>query len=216
MSLPAIAPYPMPGPGDLPDNRVDWRPDPRRALLLVHDMQNHFVNAFTPRREPLNELMTNIGLLRATGVPVVFSAQPGAQDPGRRGLLKDFWGAGIGGDGHSQAIVDELAPAPADVLLTKWRYSAFQRTELLTIMRESGRDQLIICGIYAHIGCLMTACEAFMSDIQTFLVSDAVADFSADYHRMALSYAAERCAVVMPTHRLLDELAATGASHASR
>ena len=64
-------------------------------------------------------------------------------------------------------------------------------------MRRSGRDQLIVCGVYAHVGVLMTAVDAFTNDIQTFLVADAVADFSADYHRMALEYAAERCASVV-------------------
>lgn len=43
----------------------------------------------------------------------------------------------------------------------------------------------------------MTAVDAFTNDIQTFLVGDGVADFDADYHRKALEYAAERCAVVV-------------------
>ncbi|MNJ60933.1 putative isochorismatase [compost metagenome] len=66
-------------------------------------------------------------------------------------------------------------------------------------MREAGRDQLIICGVYAHVGVLFTAVEAFTNDIQTFLVADAVSDFSEKYHRMALEYAAQRCAVVCTT-----------------
>ena len=58
-------------------------------------------------------------------------------------------------------------------------------------MRGHGRDQLVICGVYAHVGILMTAHEGFSNDIQTFLVADAIADFSADFHRMALEYAAD-------------------------
>jgi len=34
-------------------------------------------------------------------------------------------------------------------------------------------------------------------------VADAIADFSADYHRLAMDYAARRCAVVVTTKEVL-------------
>jgi isochorismate hydrolase len=43
-------------------------------------------------------------------------------------------------------------------------------------------------------------------DIQPFFVADAVADFSADHHRLALEYAATRCAAVVSTESLLCSL----------
>jgi trans-2,3-dihydro-3-hydroxyanthranilic acid synthase len=60
----------------------------------------------------------------------------------------------------------------------------------------------VVCGVYAHVGILMTAVEAFTNDIEAFLVGDAVADFSPAHHRMALDYAAERCAVVVPAQEV--------------
>jgi bifunctional isochorismate lyase / aryl carrier protein len=210
MALPVILPYPMPEEQDLPVNKVAWTPDANRAVLLIHDMQKYFVNAFSAHESPVVELLANIQRLRAEcaklGIPVVFSAQPGGQTPAERGLLQDFWGSGIDGGPDQKQIVPELAPAPGDILLTKWRYSAFQKTNLSEIIRGYGRDQLIVCGIYAHIGCLLTSCEAFMQDIQCFFAADAVADFSLEKHRMALAYAAERCAVTATTQGLLDGL----------
>ncbi len=126
--------------------------------------------------------------------------------PEQRGLLHDFWGPGMRTDPADRDVVPELAPTADDWLLTKWRYSAFFRTDLLERMRRHGRDQLVICGVYAHVGILMTAVEAFTHDIQPFLVADAVADFSESYHRMALEYAADRCAVVTTTKSLLTDL----------
>ncbi|WP_326646526.1 isochorismatase family protein [Streptosporangium sp. NBC_01755] len=206
MALPQIASYPLPGEGDLPENRVAWRPDPRRAILLVHDMQNYFLAPFAAGASPLTGLIDNIGLLREAcaglGVPVVYSMQPGGQSSHQRGLLQDFWGSGIPGSQESE-IVASLLPAAADILLTKWRYSAFCRTDLRARMDAMGRDQIIVCGVYAHIGCLMTACDAFMQDLQPFLVADAVADFSWEHHTMALAYAAQRCAVTAVTRGLL-------------
>ncbi len=60
----------------------------------------------------------------------------------------------------------------------------------------------------AHIGCLLTAAEAFMLDMQAFLVGDALADFSQEEHEMALKYATGRCAKVVDTTTVLDELKA--------
>lgn len=42
---------------------------------------------------------------------------------------------------------------------------------------------------------LLTAADAFMNDIQRFVVADAVADFSAEEHRLALRWAARSGAV---------------------
>ncbi|MBM7773081.1 bifunctional isochorismate lyase/aryl carrier protein [Actinokineospora baliensis] len=206
MGLPTIAPYPM--PTSLPENRVQWTPDPDRAVLLVHDMQNHFLRAFAPGAQPLVDLVANISTLREAcrrlGVPVVFSAQPGGQSPDQRGLQLDMWGRGIGPDPVDAEITADLRPGGSDRLMTKWRYNAFHRTELETLME--GRDQLIVTGVYAHIGCLMTATDAFMRDIQAFLIADAVADFSPEDHDMALRYAATRCATTMMTTQVIDLL----------
>ncbi|KFG71562.1 isochorismatase family protein [Streptomyces mutabilis] len=196
--IPRISPYPLPAAGDLPAPVVDWTADPDRSVLLVHDMQRYFLK---PLPETLRgELLHNAALLRdrcaALGVPVAYTAQPGGMTGEQRGLLKDFWGSGMRPDSEDRQVADALAPARHDRLFTKWRYSAFFRSGLLTWMREQGRDQLILCGVFAHIGVLATAVDAFTHDIQPFLVADATADFSREHHRWALTYAAECCALV--------------------
>ncbi|KAK0359161.1 hypothetical protein LTR94_032410, partial [Friedmanniomyces endolithicus] len=62
-------------------------------------------------------------------------------------------------------------------------------------MRVRGRDQLIVCGVYAHIGCQLTAAEAFQRDIEPFFVADALGDFSRDKHMGAVTWAADTCAL---------------------
>ena len=208
MTITSIEPYPMPSQADLPPSLVSWRPDPRRAALLVHDMQRYFVDFLPCDASPTVELLENTAALRqaaiAAGLPVFYSAQPGGMTREERGLLTDFWGPGMDTDPAQREIVPSMSPRPADVVITKWRYSAFVRSDLLSRLQLAGRDQLIICGIYAHIGCLSTANEAMALDVQPFLVADAIADFNADYHRLALAYAAERCAAVVTTSDVLD------------
>ncbi len=208
MSLPRIAPYEI--PALLPANRVAWRPRAGRCALLIHDMQEHFLGAFDRGAPPIPEMMSNIIALRercrALGMPVIYSAQPGGQTLEQRGLLQDFWGDGIAAGPEAQAIVPELAPADGEIVLTKWRYSAFVRTELSEVLGDWGCDQLLITGIYGHIGCLMTACHAFMQEVQPFFVADAIADFSAQDHARAVEWAAARCAVATTTADVLGAL----------
>lgn len=211
MGLPTILPYQMPVASDLPKNKVPWTPDPKRAVLLIHDMQQYFINAFTAGESPIVNLLANINAVKKRcaelGIPVVYTAQPGGQTPEQRGLQLDFWGPGINGGPDQKQIVPELTPQEGDIQLTKWRYSGFQKTNLRELLQQMGRDQLIITGVYAHIGCMMTATEAFMQEVEPFFVADAVADFSEDYHKMALKYVAERCGVNLMTQDLLNVLA---------
>nr|QIE08586.1 isochorismatase [Streptomyces sp.] len=210
MALPAIASYALPTDAELPANRVGWTVDPARAVLLVHDLQNHFLGAFPSGEQPLTGMLDNTSRIiersRGLGVPVVYSVQRGGQTPEERGLQLDFWGPGAADDPEALAIPRSVAPADGDTVLTKWKYSAFVRTELESLLRDSGRDQLVITGVYAHIGVLMSACDAWMRDIQAFVVADAVADFSREDHDMALRWAAGRCAVVTSTDALLKEI----------
>ena len=62
--------------------------------------------------------------------------------------------------------------------------------------------------MYAHIDCLMTASDAFAHDVQAFMIADALADFSLDYHRLALEYTAARCGVAVSTAQSLHRLQA--------
>ncbi|WP_069461703.1 isochorismatase family protein, partial [Actinacidiphila rubida] len=194
MQIPPIEAYPMPTREDLPAGTARWRLDAQRCVLLVHDMQHYFLDMFPAGREPVTTLVANAARLRegcrAAGVPVAYTAQPGGMTARERGLLSEFWGPGMSRDPAARAIVEPLAPAPGDQVFTKWRYSAFHRTGLLAFLREQGRDQLVVCGVYAHIGCLVTAVDAYSHDIEPFLAADALADFSAADHKMALEYAA--------------------------
>jgi len=213
MSIPKITDYALTDAAVFPKNKVDWPIDARKAVLLIHDMQNYFVDFYPQDSQLITQLVNNIQTLKnackAAGIPVVYTAQPGDQNPEDRALLTDFWGKGLKDDPALTHIIDALAPEQDDLQYTKWRYSAFKRTPLLDYMQTEKKDQLIICGIYSHIGILSTALDGFMYDIKPIVIADAVADFSEDEQKMALSFIATRCGYIETLDGALNTLNTT-------
>jgi isochorismate hydrolase len=203
--IPDIEPYSLPTSADLPTNVADWTVEPRRGALLIHDMQRYFLRPFADA--VAEQLVRNIVAVRdrchELGIPVAYTVQPGRMTARQRGLLADFWGAGMESVPGDRDVLEQVAPGPLDGVFTKSRYSAFFGTGLLSWLRRHEADQLVICGVYAHVGVLMSAVDAFSNDIQPFVVADAVADFSAADHRFAMEYAARNCAVVVTAKEIL-------------
>ena len=213
MAIPKLQGYALPTAMDIPENKVNWAFEPARAALLIHDMQEYFLNFWGEDSEMMDTVVANIAALRdfcrKNGIPVYYTAQPKEQSDEDRALLNDMWGPGLTRSPEQQRVIAALAPDDQDTVLVKWRYSAFHRSPLEQMLKETGRNQLIITGVYAHIGCMTTATDAFMRDIKSFFVADALADFSRDEHLMSLKYVAGRSGRVVMTDELLPSVPAS-------
>lgn len=189
MNLPPATPYPMPAASALPGSAHDWVLEPERAALLILGMQPRFLSAFPAAAEPGARLLAHTealrGAARARGVPVVFGYAPGTS-PGP-------------GDG---------APIPrrGDHVITYVRENAFLRSHLGRVLAAGDRDQLVICGLFAAGGVLLTAADARMRGMRPFVAADAVADTDPDDHALALRWTASRWGVVRTTRRLVEEM----------
>ncbi len=216
MAIPKLTAYALPTAAELPTSKVNWACEPERAALLIHDMQEYFLNFWGENSDMMQQVVANIARLRAYckehNIPVYYTAQPKEQSDEDRALLNDMWGPGLTRSPEQQRIVAELAPDEADTVLVKWRYSAFHRSPLEQMLKETGRNQLLITGVYAHIGCMTTATDAFMRDIKPFFIADALADFTRDEHLMSLNYVAGRSGRVVMTDELLPSVPATKAA----
>lgn len=193
-----------------PVSRADWRIDTQRSALLIHDMQRYFLRPYATSCSALKDAIANTASLidkaRASNIPIFYTAQTGVQSEIPRGLQADLWGSGMQPIPEHTEIISELTPSAQDTVLVKHRYDAFAHSPLREKLEREGRDQLLICGVYAHIGVLATAFSAFQSEIKPFVVADAVADFGAVEHRRALEQIASCCGVVTLTSEVLDEL----------
>ncbi len=212
MSLPRLISYDAPVPPglDLPVNRAPWVLEASRSAVLVHDLQRYFLRPYAADCPALDATLRRTSQIltaaRSSGIPVFYTAQDGEHRD--RGLQGDLWGAGMTPAAEDTSVVPQVAPGPRDTMLRKHRYTAFAATDLADRLAREGRDQLVITGVYAHIGVMATAFDAFCRDVQPFVVADAVADFGRDQHLRALDLIASCCGVVTLAEDVIDRLTA--------
>nr|VUD35053.1 isochorismatase [Raoultella sp. NCTC 9187] len=186
---------------------MSWAFEPSRAALLIHDMQEYFLNFWGEDSAMMAKVVANIAALRdfckQHDIPVFYTAQPKEQSDEDRALLNDMWGPGLTRSPEQQRVIAALAPDENDTVLVKWRYSAFHRSPLEEMLKEAGRDQADrhrrLCPYRLHDD----RDRRLMRDIKPFFVADALADFSREEHLMALKYVAGRCGRVVMTEELL-------------
>lgn len=207
--VPPIPAYNLPDASMMRANRVSWSLAPATAALLVHDMQNYWVDRFADPSVLIGNIAALVTAARASGMPIIYSVarrEPRLED---RGLALDMWGAGMGGgreDPRDEQIVEALASEADDLIVEKRKYSAFFQTGLGEMLKARGIDQLVVTGVYAHHGCLLSAADAFMRDVKPFFVVDATADHSEEQHLMTCRLIPSLCGQNETTNRLLQAL----------
>jgi isochorismate hydrolase len=191
-------------------NKVGWQLAPERAGLLVHDMQRFYAATVPTGMNLLEKIVANmqslISACRAADVPIFYSVARPCANREERGLIMDFHGLGMKNIPEHYEIVDELTPMPEDQIITKKRYSAFFSTDLADRLEAAGVEQLIICGVYAQIGCQMSAMDAVMRDLEVFYVADAMAAYSMNQHLENAEYVSNLCASVQTTKAVVATL----------
>ena len=199
-------------PGSL---RVDAEPytfgfDPGHTALLIIDMQRDFV-------EPGGfgeTLGNNVGLLaqvvpplrevldatREAGITVIHTreghrpdlsdcppaklsrGQPSLRigDPGPRGRIL------IRGEyGHD--IIDELAPAPGELVIDKPGKGSFYATGLDAALREQGITSLVVTGVTTEVCVHTTVREANDRGYECLVLSDCVGSYFPEFQRFGLA-----------------------------
>jgi ureidoacrylate peracid hydrolase len=90
-----------------------------------------------------------------------------------------------------------LIPAPADMRVSKARYSSFQNTPLDLQLRSRGIDTILVCGLTTEC-CVETAVrDGFHLDYNVFVVGDASATYDAALQDAALRTMGLYCALIV-------------------
>jgi gluconolactonase len=200
----------------------DLRLDARRCALIVQDMQNDVVmegGAFAASGSPEHcrrqNAIANIARLaarcRELGVPVIhvhFVVPPGARGmtlnaPLFEGVLdgnamvRGTWGA---------APVQGLEPQPGDHVVEKMRMSAFEGTNLETVLRSEARDIIIETGAWTNMSIEHTARTGADKGYVMVIPEDGCSTMNADWHRASIDYAMQNVALVTTTDAVIAAL----------
>jgi nicotinamidase-related amidase len=210
-----VRPAHEPRPVRLQAEPQDLVVDLARSAFVVVDMQNDFCSKggyldhrgvdYTLDRKPIEPIRRVVPALRAAGVPIVWlnwgvrpdllntspallhahapdGTGPGLGEtiPGGAPILREgSWGA---------QIVEELVPDPADVRVTKYRYSGFWDTPLDTILRNLGVTTLFFAGVNADQCVMTTLQDAMFLGFDCIMVEDCVGTTSPEYCLLATLY----------------------------
>jgi nicotinamidase-related amidase len=101
--------------------------------------------------------------------------------------LQSSWGA---------ETIEELAPNPTDLVVHKYRYSAFAGTNLDLVLRSAGVDTVILAGVSTNACVEATGREAFSNDYYVVYASNACASWDQTLHEATLATAQHRYATV--------------------
>ncbi len=185
------------------------------TALLVMDVQEGIVGRFADAREYLDRLGGAIAAARAASVPVVYVVVGFRHGhPEISAGNKTFGSIAASGafaDGDPAArIHPEVAPQPADLVVTKRRVSAFAGSDLEVLLRGLGATTLALAGIATSGVVLSTVRQAADLDYRLVVLADACLDADPQVHAVLTEKVFARQADVRTVAQWAAELADVG------
>jgi nicotinamidase-related amidase len=160
------------------------------ALLLV-DVINDFrhedgAKLLASFRERHDALVRALDEAREHAVPVVYANDNfGVWDGDARRLVEEAK------QGEAGTLVARIAPEEGDRFVVKPRYSAFDHTPLVLILRELEVERILLAGAATEMCVVQTAIDAKEEGFRVSILADACATTDPEIERLALRYAAE-------------------------
>lgn len=196
--------------------------DPSRCALIIQDMQNDVVmdgGAFASSGSPAHcreqNAIANIHRLaehcRRVGVSVIhvwFCRRPDGRDMtlncplfegavDANALVEGTWGA---------EPVPGLEAHASDHIIRKNRMSAWEGTNLETILKANGRDVIIETGAWTNMSIEHTARTGADKGYIMIIPEDGCSTMNADWHRASINYAMQNVALVTTTDSVIAAL----------
>jgi gluconolactonase len=186
--------------------------DASRCALIIQDLQNDviieggaFAESGSPEHAKEQNVVENVKALAETarekGIPVIhvhYIVEEGAaglklnaplfegvKETGA--LVRGSWGA---------APAEGLEPQDGDHVVEKMRMSAWQDTNLESVLEQEGRDTVIVTGAWTNMSIEHTSRTGADKGYYMVVPEDACSTMNADWHNASINYALQNVASV--------------------
>ena len=161
--------------------------DRERAALLVLDMQEYFLrpdsHAFIPSSAAIvPNIQRIIEAYYTAGRPIIFTRHLNTDLDA--GMMSHWWRDVLRAESELSSIV--ALDISKGTVIEKSQYDAFYRTELESILRGRGVEQVVITGVMTHLCCETTARSAFVRGLEVYFCIDGTATYTEELHRASL------------------------------
>jgi len=161
----------------------------RDALVLI-DLISRFDHEDADRllaslRQRLPNLLAALERARSHRVPVIYvNDSPGTWSSDAPGLVRSAIR-----DGRARKELERLAPRAGDLFVLKPRYSGFDHTPLVLVLREMGIERIVVAGAATERCVVQTAIDARELGFKVSVLEDACATIDPEIEQLALVYA---------------------------
>lgn len=185
--------------------------NPGTVGLLVIDMQDFFLDPESPTftcggLAVLPNVKRLVEGFRRAGRPVIYTRHVHHPDGIDAGIM-GWWWEGMCLEGTEESEVHgDIAPLAHEKVVDKHRYSAFYNTDLETVARCLGLEDLVVSGIMTNMCCESTARDAYYRDYRVFFLADATGSVVEEMHLATLLNIAFGFAYVTTTDDIIGQL----------
>ena len=198
------------------NGQAEFPIDPQKCALLVIDMQDEFVkpewtSSWIPEAtRQVGKIKSVINYCREKMIPVIYTVFSNTHNfmdrpISGRYMPNRFPELGTEDSWFSEGKVwHELTPQTEEIVIHKPSYGAFYDTPLDTILKQLGKDTVIICGTLTNCCCGTTARQAYERSYYVIFGSDITSTYDSEMQKAELDILRFAFARVMTAEEIMS------------